>query len=56
MARELGVHGIRVNVVAPGIVKASLAGELLKTDPVYAKRAGKVVPLGEFQTANQVAD
>jgi NAD(P)-dependent dehydrogenase (short-subunit alcohol dehydrogenase family) len=56
MARELGVHGIRVNVVAPGIVKAGMAGELLKTDPVYAKRAGKVVPLGEFQTANQVAD
>ena len=56
MARELGVYGIRVNVVAPGIVKAGMAGELLKTDPVYAKRAGKVVPLGEFQTANQVAD
>ena len=48
--------GIRVNVVAPGIVRAGLAGELLKTDPVYAKRAGRVVPLGEFQTPNQVAD
>ena len=56
MARELAVHGIRVNVVAPGIVRAGLAGELLKTDPVYTKRAGKVVPLGEFQTASQVAD
>lgn len=56
MARELAVHGIRVNVVAPGIVRAGLAGELLKTDPVYAKRAGRVVPLGEFQTASQVAD
>ena len=55
MARELAVHGIRVNVVAPGIVRAGLAGELLKTDPVYAKRAGKVVPLGEFQTPDQVA-
>ena len=56
MARELAVHGIRVNVVAPGIVRAGLAGELLKTDPVYAKRAGKVVPLGQFQTPDQVAD
>ena len=56
MARELAVHQIRVNVVAPGIVRAGLAGELLKTDPIYAKRAGRVVPLGEFQTANQVAD
>ena len=56
MARELAVHGIRVNVVAPGIVRAGLAGELLKTDPVYTKRASKVVPLGEFQTASQVAD
>ena len=56
MARELAVHGVRVNVVAPGIVRAGLAGELLKTDPVYAKRAGRVVPLGEFQTPKQVAD
>lgn len=56
MARELAQHGIRVNVVAPGIVRAGLAGELLKTDPVYAERAGRVVPLGEFQTPEQVAD
>jgi NAD(P)-dependent dehydrogenase (short-subunit alcohol dehydrogenase family) len=56
MARELAQHGIRVNVVAPGIVRAGLAGELLKTDPLYAERAGRVVPLGEFQTPEQVAD
>lgn len=56
MARELAVHGIRVNVVAPGIVRAGLAGELLKTDPIYAKRAARVVPLGQFQTPDQVAD
>ena len=56
MARELAQHGICVNVVAPGIVRAGLAGELLKTDPVYAERAGRVVPLGQFQTPEQVAD
>lgn len=56
MARELAVYGIRVNVVAPGIVRAGLAGELLRTDPLYAERASRVVPLGQFQTSTQVAD
>lgn len=55
MARELAQHRIRVNVVAPGIVRAGMAGQLLQDDPVYAARAARVVPLGEFQTPEQVA-
>lgn len=55
-ARELATHGIRVNVLAPGIVRAGLAGQQLATDPGYAARAGRVVPLEEFQTPEQVAD
>jgi NAD(P)-dependent dehydrogenase (short-subunit alcohol dehydrogenase family) len=55
MARELASHGILVNVVAPGIVDAGLAGHQLRTDPAYAARASKVVPIRRFQTPAQIA-
>jgi len=55
MARELAEHGIRVNVVAPGIVWAGMARRQFETDPAYARRASGVVPLGEFGTPEQVA-
>ncbi len=55
MARELAGHGIRVNVVAPGIVFAGMARRQYETDPAYARRASVVIPLGELGTAEQVA-
>lgn len=55
MARELAPLGIRVNVVAPGIVSAGLAKHQLETDPAYARRVSVVIPLGELGTAEQVA-
>jgi NAD(P)-dependent dehydrogenase (short-subunit alcohol dehydrogenase family) len=55
MARELAAHGIRVNVVAPGIVYAGMARRQYETDPAYARRASVVIPLGEMGTAEQVA-
>jgi NAD(P)-dependent dehydrogenase (short-subunit alcohol dehydrogenase family) len=55
MARELAVHGVRVNVVAPGIVMAGMARRQYETDPDYARRASVVIPLGEFGTAEQIA-
>ncbi|MDQ6815992.1 MAG: SDR family oxidoreductase [Actinomycetota bacterium] len=55
MARELAVHGIRVNVIAPGIVFAGMARRQYETDPAYARRAAVVVPLGELGTAEQIA-
>jgi len=54
-ALELAPHGIRVNVIAPGIVNAGLAGRQLRTEPQYARRAARAIPLGEFQTPEQVA-
>jgi NAD(P)-dependent dehydrogenase (short-subunit alcohol dehydrogenase family) len=54
-ARELAPQGIRVNVIAPGIVRAGLAKHQLETEPQYAKRVAKVIPLGNLQTVEQVA-
>ena len=55
MARELAPLGVRVNVVAPGIVFAGMARRQYETDPAYARRASVVVPLGELGTPEQVA-
>ena len=54
-ARELAQHGILVNVLAPGIVNAGLAGRQLATEPHYARRVEKAIPLARLQTAAQVA-
>lgn len=55
MARELAQYGIRVNAVAPGIVKAGLAGKQLINEPQYAARVSKVIPLGEPGTPTEIA-
>jgi NAD(P)-dependent dehydrogenase (short-subunit alcohol dehydrogenase family) len=55
MALELADRGILVNVVAPGIVDAGLAKQLKETDPAYAGRAARVIPLHDMQTPEQVA-
>lgn len=55
MARELAQYGIRVNAVAPGIVKAGLAGRQLIEEPQYAARVAKVIPLGEPGTPTEIA-
>lgn len=55
MARELARYGIRVNAIAPGIVKAGLAGRQLREEPAYAARVAKVIPLGEPGTPVEIA-
>ena len=55
MALELAPHRILVNVLAPGIVDAGVARRQRLTQPQYAERAGRVIPLGELQTPHQVA-
>jgi NAD(P)-dependent dehydrogenase (short-subunit alcohol dehydrogenase family) len=55
MASELASHRILVNVVAPGIVDAGLAKHQLETDPKYADRVARAVPLGRLQSPQQVA-
>jgi NAD(P)-dependent dehydrogenase (short-subunit alcohol dehydrogenase family) len=55
MARELAAHGIRVNAIAPGIVKAGLAGRQLVEEPQYRARVAKVIPLGDPGTPEEIA-
>ena len=56
MARELSSYGIRVNAIAPGIVKAGLAGRQLVEEPQYAARVAKVIPLGDPGTPQEIAE
>ena len=56
MAQELAEHGIRVNIVAPGIILAGLSKICYETDPNYAPRATTAIPLREFGTPEQCAD
>ena len=68
MAKDLAIHGIRVNTVCPGMVKTPLNRSVWKSwydqTPVsdrieYEEWADKkiraVVPLGRWQTAEDVA-
>jgi NAD(P)-dependent dehydrogenase (short-subunit alcohol dehydrogenase family) len=55
IARELAAYGIRVNAIAPGIVRAGLAGRQLVEEPQYAARVAKVIPLGEPGTPDEIA-
>lgn len=55
MGRELSQHGILVNAVAPGIVKAGLAGRQLREEPQYAARVAKAIPLGEPGSPEEIA-
>lgn len=55
MALELAPAGIRVNLVAPGIVHAGLARKQAESDPVYASRAARAIPLGALQHPDDVA-
>jgi len=55
MAQELASLGIRVNVLAPGIVMAGLSKRIYEADPTFRERVGQAIPLGEMQTAESVA-
>lgn len=55
MALELASSGIRVNAVAPGIVRAGLAKTQLDNEPEYARRVAGAIPLGELQEPHDIA-
>ena len=55
LAQECAPLGIRVNLVAPGLVMAGLTKQLYDSDPVFRERAAAAVPVGTFQSTESVA-
>ena len=53
-AMELGPHGIRVNAIAPGLVRTPLAGMLHDIAPIYDEFVANT-PLGRSGTVDDVA-
>lgn len=57
MAQEFATKGILANAVAPGILNAGLTKKAaFQRDPKLRKKYLDYIPLGEFGTAEQVAD
>ncbi len=56
MALELARHGIRANLVAPGIVDAGLSGEMFRSGQAKREPFESLIPLHRLQSANDVAD
>jgi NAD(P)-dependent dehydrogenase (short-subunit alcohol dehydrogenase family) len=54
LATELGPHGIRVNAVAPSIVKTEFAAALWGNEEI-SRRALERNPIGRFATTDEVA-
>ena len=54
MAKELGVYGIRVNAVAPGLIATDIHEKA--GDPSRVERLMPSVPLGRVGLAKEVAD
>jgi dehydrogenase/reductase SDR family protein 4 len=55
MAKEWGPWGIRVNAIAPGVIKTKLS-EMLWKDPVVGERAANAIPLLRIGEPEDVAN
>lgn len=56
LAVELGPHNIRVNALAPGVIKTQLTAELYKKRPELKIQRLKSIPLGRLGTPEDVAN
>lgn len=56
LALELAPHGIRVNLVAPGVVDAGVSAQIFRDIPARREAMESVIPLGSLGTPGQVAD
>lgn len=55
-ASDLGLHGIRVNAVAPGPTTTPMLERIIGDDPDFAAEVGAVTPLAQIGTPELVAD
>jgi NAD(P)-dependent dehydrogenase (short-subunit alcohol dehydrogenase family) len=56
VAQELAGLGIRVNILAPGIVMGGLSKKIYESDPAYRERVSTAIPLDAMQSLDSVAD
>lgn len=56
LALELAPHGVRVNVVAPGVVDAGVSAQIFREVPARRQAMEAVIPLGRLGRPEQVAD
>ena len=56
LALELAPHGIRANVVAPGVLDAGVSAQIFRQFPERRAPFEALVPLGSLGTAAQVAE
>ena len=56
IARENASHGIRSNLLSPGIVNVGMAAKQWAEETDYRERATRAIPLGRLQEPREVAD
>jgi len=56
LAKRLGPQGVRVNCIAPGVIKTPRLRWSGSDEPEFARRARKVTPLQRLGRAEEVAD
>lgn len=55
LASEVGQHGVRANVIAPGYVDTDMASSHIWGEPARTQRLLERIPLGRFATAADLA-
>jgi len=56
LARELAPHGVRVNLLLPGIIESGMAKAQMDCEPARRERAKNITPCGRLGTAEEMAD
>lgn len=55
LVADLSIRGIRVNAVAPGIIRTSMTAHRLETDDAFNKAMVAATPLNSIGAASQIA-
>jgi NAD(P)-dependent dehydrogenase (short-subunit alcohol dehydrogenase family) len=56
LAKEFAPHGVRVNVISPGIIDSGMAARQMAAEPARREHASRVTLCGRLGTAEEIAD